>query len=177
MVEITYQMLLSTIQTVSLVVGITYSILALNYTRKNQKISLRNQEQTLKTRSASIFHQTYGSLITSPEGLKNIQIIQENRISSYDEHMELARKNSEYQKAWYWCSIIYEQCGIYIKEGVLDIGMMAQHMPYWALRFWRQSKDIIYEHRKRLGPSYYRNLEYFMESLQKYFEEHPELAP
>ena len=47
MAEITYQMVLSTVQTAGILVGIAYYIMTLNYTR-------RNQEQTLKTRHATI---------------------------------------------------------------------------------------------------------------------------
>ena len=69
----------------------------------------------------------------------------------------------------------YEICGIYLREGVVDANMFAHYQPYWNLRFWEWYKDIIYESRNRHGSSYYQNMEYAMNALYKYFEEHPEL--
>ena len=65
MVDVTYQMVLSTVQTAGILVGITYYVMNLNYTRKNQEISLRNQEETLKTRHATIYNQIMGTSVLS----------------------------------------------------------------------------------------------------------------
>ena len=66
MIEITYQMILSTLQTAGLLVGIFYYIMVLRNQQKNQEISLRNQELTLKsqalateTRQAQLFMQLF----------------------------------------------------------------------------------------------------------------------
>ena len=50
MVEITYQIVLSTLQTVGILMGIFYYIMTLNNTRKNQ-------EMQLETRQAQLFMQ------------------------------------------------------------------------------------------------------------------------
>jgi len=62
MVEITYQMILSTIQTVGILIGIFYYVMTLNYTKKNQ-------EQTLKMRNAMVFHQIVGQALTNKKAL------------------------------------------------------------------------------------------------------------
>ena len=176
MVEITYQMALSTIQTVGILVGIAYYMMNLNYTRKNQEITLRNQEQTLRTRHATIYHQIV-SPILSPAGIKNVLLLEANPVSSYEEWRELPRSNRELNEAWLWMFNLYEMAGIYLREGVADIEFFSLHQPHWNLRFWRQAKPIIYKQRERLGPSYFRNMEYLFDSLEKYLEEHPEIAP
>ena len=43
MAEITYQMVLSTLQTVGLLVGIFYYVMTLNYSRKNQELQLETK--------------------------------------------------------------------------------------------------------------------------------------
>ena len=50
MAEFTYQMVLSTLQTVGLLVGISYYVLTLRNQQKNQEISLRKQKVTHETR-------------------------------------------------------------------------------------------------------------------------------
>ena len=68
-----------------------------------------------------------------------------------------------------------ETLGVNLKEGVLEIGMLAKYNPWWFIRFWSQSKPIVIAQRKGLGPSYLVYMEYLIESLQKYVEKHPEL--
>lgn len=169
MVEITYQMVLGTLQTVGLLVGIAYYILTLSYTR-------RNQEQTLRTRHAAIYHQIIFPAL-SIAGMKNILLLEANPVSSFEEYQKLIRSNNELLVAWYWMCNLYEMTGIYLREGVADIKFFALHNPYWNLRFWRQAKPIIYKLRESLGSGYFQNMEYLFDSLEKYFDEHPELAP
>ena len=92
MVEVTYQMVLSTVQTAGILVGIVYYVMNLNYTRKNQ-------EQTLLTRKTILFQQTIGSLMNSPYGIKNIAALNQNNPQSFEEHIELTKKYPEYWEA------------------------------------------------------------------------------
>jgi len=55
-------MILSTIQTVGILIGIFYYVMTLNYTKKNQ-------EQTLKMRNAMVFHQIVGQALTNKKAL------------------------------------------------------------------------------------------------------------
>ena len=99
MVDVTYQMALSTVQTAGILVGIAYYELNLNYTRKNQ-------EQTLKTRNASVYQNAVDSF-TSSHGIKNIRILTErivNPFSSFEEFSEYRSNNPEYFEAWMRCA-------------------------------------------------------------------------
>jgi len=176
MVEVTYQMVLNTLQTTGLLIGIFYYIMVLRNQQKNQEISLRNQEETLKTRKYAIYKGVM-DIISSPYGTKAILLIQDNPISSYEEWRELTNSNKEYFQAWISVCHFLEISGIYLKESIMTIDMYAHYLPYWFLGFWRQNKPVIYKIRESVGPSYFRNMEYYMDSLEKYFEEHPELAP
>lgn len=169
MVDVTYQMVLSTVQTAGILVGIVYYVMNLNYTRKNQ-------EQTLLTRKTTLFQQTIGSLMNSPYGIKNIAALNQNNPQSFEEHIELTKKYPEYWEAWLWIINTLEICGIYLKEGVLDIGMFAKYVPWWWRDFWDQYKPIVYEWRKIHGPSYMVNMEYLIDSLYEYLKERPEVV-
>ena len=170
MVDVTYQMVLSTVQTAGILVGIVYYVMNLNYTRKNQ-------EQTLLTRKTTLFQQTIGSLMNSSYGIKNISVLNQNNPQSVEEHIELTKKCPEYGEAWLWIINTLEICGIYLKEGVLDIEMFAKFVPWWFRYFRDQYKPIVYDWRKIHGPSYMVNMEYLIDSLYEYLEEHPEVAP
>jgi hypothetical protein len=55
--------------------------------------------------------------------------------------------------------------------------MFADYNSYWTQMYWEMNKESIYNTRKTYGPSFYRNMEYAMNALEKYWKEHPELAP
>jgi hypothetical protein len=168
MVEITYQMVLSTLQTLSIMVGIGYYVMTLNYTR-------RNQEETLRTRNAALFNQTIGQALMKTEAIKHIMCVEDNPFSSIEEYNELL-KDPDYRLSNAWLRKMYEMFGIYLKKGIVDIEMFAQVQPYFHGWWWEMSKDAIFDTRKRMNiPSFYRNLEYLMNALQEYYKEHPEL--
>ena len=48
-------MVLSTLQTVGILVGIFYYIMTIRTNQRNQDIAIRNQELTLETRQAQLF--------------------------------------------------------------------------------------------------------------------------
>ena len=170
MVEITYQMVLSTLQTIALIVGIYYYVMTLNYTR-------RNQEHTLRTRNATFFHQVIGQMLSNNEALKHAVHLQSNPFSSIEEYNELM-KDPDYATATYYVRQLYEMLGVYVRNGIMDIEMFAQIQPYYQMRWWEMNKEQIYDSRERMfGPSYYRNVEYLMNAVQEYLKEHPEYTP
>lgn len=182
MVEITYQMVLSTLQTAGLLICIFYYLMALRNQQKNQEISLKNQEislknqeETLKTRNATLFLQTIGQIVTNNEALKHILRIENHPFSSIEEYHELM-KDPEYALSNIYMRVMCDFWGIFLKNDIIDIKMISQFQPYWAPWFWEMNKEQIYESRKE-RQGFYENMEYFVNSLQKYKEENPEQAP
>ena len=55
MVEITYQMALSTLQTIGLLVGIAYYLIIMRNSQRNQELALKAQEHALETRETQLF--------------------------------------------------------------------------------------------------------------------------
>ena len=151
------------------IAGFTYYVLTVQATRKNQEL-------TLKSRNAAVFHNVIGQFLTNADGIKHIQTITDNPISSVEENNELW-SNPDYRTAVVWFWSLYDTAGIYVREGVVDIDMFARYQPYWHMHFWNTYKDVIHSSRKRLGPSFFRNMEYLMEKLIEYYKEHPELGP
>jgi len=169
MAEITYQMVLNTLQTVGLLMGIYYYIMSLSYTR-------RNQEETLKTRKATLFHQTVGQTLTNDEPIKHVIRIEANPFSSHEEWLELI-KDPDYALSSTYMRNFFENLGIYHKHGLIDLEMFADYQPHWGRMFWEMSKESIYEIRKRRGPGFYQNFEYIIDAFEQYWKEHPEKAP
>ena len=174
MVDITYQMILSTLQTVGLLVGIGYYIMTLRNQQKNQEISLKNQEETLKTRNATLFLQTLGQFLTNNEALKHIIRVEQHPFTSIEEYNELI-KDPDYFLSNTYLRVMCDFWGIFLKNDIIDIKMLSQFQPYWVPRFWGWNKESIHESRKR-NPGDFSNLEYLADSLQKYHKEHQELA-
>ena len=89
MVEITYQMVLSTIQTASLVVGIVYYISIMRNQQKTRELALKAQEQETETRQTQIFMRLYEQLnkietYTSWAELVNLEMDNEEYLRKYD---------------------------------------------------------------------------------------------
>ncbi len=173
-----------TLQTLSIVLtGLTLSIaaiyytLTLRYTRRNQELTLKAQEQALETRQAQIFRNTIDKAF-SKEGLDHFRVLRNATWSSYEEWLELRRDDSEYDTAYFWLSHLYEGIGTSVRLGHADIKLVAYCMPGDHLRWWESYRDVVYGERKRLNDRRYRSeWEYLYNELVKYLEEHPELAP
>jgi hypothetical protein len=59
MVELTYQMVLSTVQTAGILVGIAYCLVIMRNSQKTRELALQSQEQALETRQAQLFMDVY----------------------------------------------------------------------------------------------------------------------
>ena len=75
MAEITYQMVLSTIQTIALVVGIVYYLTIMRNAQKTRELTLQSQEltrkaqeQSLETREAQLFMQFNSPVLSGANG-------------------------------------------------------------------------------------------------------------
>jgi hypothetical protein len=170
MVEITYQMVLSTLQTAGILVGIFYYIMSLRYSRKFQ-------EMTLLTRQSQLLQQVLDKS-TSREGMEYARLCRQAEWSDYDEWAERYSSDEDYRMAFVYWSECLEATGVYLKEGILDIRSLALRAASGVIWWWERHRDIIYERRKRLNNRRYCDMwEYAYDQLMKYLEKHPELAP
>lgn len=170
MVEFTYQLVLSTLQTVALVVGITYYLFIMRSSQRNQKIQL-------ETRQTQIFMQIV-SKINTREALEFSHILRSAEWSNYEEWRDLFRSDREYLLAFSYWGNTYESLGVVLRDNIGGVRLLALHGSSGVLGDWERHREVIYEERKRRGNRRYFDMwEYTYDSLVRYLEEHPELKP
>ena len=75
MVDVTYQMVLSTLQTAGILVGIVYYISIMRNQQRTRDLTLKAQEQTLRTRESQLFMNIYNQSMANPEFLHAGRIV------------------------------------------------------------------------------------------------------
>ena len=176
MVEITYQMVLSTVQTVSLVVGVIYYITIMRNSQKTRELTLESQEQALETRQAQMFMQIYVESHNDPSFIEAIQRIFELEIHTYEE-LQKVRENEKDKQATARVAWFFEGVGVLVKEGYVDIRLVALLMTGMIRGWWeRIYKSWIEEGREKINMKRWMSeAEYLYDELMKYIDEHPEL--
>ena len=153
-----------------LTVGVVVALQQLRDLKKTREIEL-------ETRQAQLFMQLMNTC-TSKEGLENFGVLGRVTWSSYEEWLELRRDDLEYDIAYRWIAGVYDGIGALLREGLLNVRMVALVATHFAIYHWEKHKGVIYDWRKRRNARSYRSeWEYLYNELVKYLEEHPELAP
>ena len=181
MVEITYQMVLSTLQTIALIVGITYYLFIMRNSQRNQELTLQSQElarkaqeQAVETRQAQLFMQFMSPAATGDKP-RYYQEIMEWEWSDYDEFTRI-RSDPENKKSFSQISYYLESLGSYVRLGYIPIRLVAVTMSLWVTGFWNKFGSMIIEERMRINtPRFLSETEHLYKELMKYIEEHPEL--
>jgi hypothetical protein len=136
------------------------------------------QRQTeIETRQAQLFMQLMDKC-SSKEGIENFRVLDRATWSSYEEWLELRRDDIEYDTAYRWISGIYNGTGALLREGLLNVRIIALVATRAILSHWEKHKDVIHNLRERRNDRSYRvEWEYLYNTIMKYLDEHPELAP
>ena len=156
MAEITYQMVLSTLQTVGLLVGISYYILTLrNQNRARQIQIIRGINPMIAQPFLSWEYSDYDDVISkygpeiNPEGWENLM-------------------------RWFR---MLEEMGVYVKEGMLDIRLIYLLHGGTITVSWELLKVLMKERRIRTNISrWFIEAEYLCKKIVEYGEKHPELT-
>jgi hypothetical protein len=170
MVEITYQMVLSTLQTLSLTVGVVYYIMTLRNTRKNQQIQL-------ETRQAQLFSTIY-SLTYNIDIMKKWVDFSLWEYEDYDDFMNKYGPITNPEAFTYFMlkSMQMEGIGVMVKRGLLNIGLIADAVSGVIVDDWEKVEPIVREYRVRESfPHFQEYHEYLYNEVKKYKGEHPEL--
>jgi hypothetical protein len=166
MVEITYQIFLSTLQTIALVVGIVYYLIIM-------RNSQRAQQQQLETRQAQLFMQVYNQYTME----KYKQWLEINTWE-WEDYEDFQAKYSALESAQNLSSIRswLEGLGVLVKSGLVPIEIVALFMTGTIRRYWEKFGPLTLEFRTRLNfPRFGGEGEYLYKTLMEYVEEHPEL--
>ena len=173
MVEITYQMVLSTLQTVSLMIGVIYYIFIM-------RNSQRTQQMQLETRQVQLFmqmHQQISSIIIEHVGDTDWITILNTKISSLDEYLQKRESDPKFTRLMDSSFSFYEALGVLVKEGYLSIRLIALMWAGNTRMFYENivepiiEEGIVYWSYPRL----WSETVYVCKELIKYMDEHPEL--
>jgi hypothetical protein len=178
MIEITYQMILSTIQTIALIVGIVYYLTIMRNQQKTRELTLKSQEQTLETRQTQLFMQIYQQINTEEWWTKWAELINldvpdyETFLVEFD-HSINPSSFGKRGHVWYTYNVI----GHLLQDGKMEVVNAWRLVGIMAVLQWEKWRDIILELRvKQSLPYYFSGFEYLYSELIRFRSEHPELA-
>ena len=165
MAEITVQIVLSTLQTVGLLVGIFYYIMTLRNQQKNQQIAKESSQlQTLITFSG----------MASEEGSRRaIELLKMEWADYNDFEMKYGSDNNpdNYAKRQVlWGQ--YDTIGLALKKGYVDRDLIFERLGNIPVVYWVKFGEVIKEIRRRYNqPLSLVNFEYLVEECIKYMQE------
>jgi len=142
---------------------------------RTQQLALKSQEQALETRQAQLFMDLY-KMCSGSEYMDAWDAFQNNKGKSVEELKKVYSNDPEFRHAiikflWY-----YEGMGVLVKEGLLDIRLIALLMTGMIKQWWEWwgpvAKEISVEWN---WPRYAIETENLYDELTKYLEKHPEL--
>jgi len=159
MVDVSYQMVLSTFQTVGLLVGIYYYVMTLNNTRQNRRI-------TLTTTLLEPFMTVEGNLL-----IMDLIKMEWNDLDDYKRKYDHRVNSENYAKRLaVWKRL--ESLGLFYRKGLLDLETLRAGGDLVIVSLWRKFKPIIEEYRKTdYDKSSNQHWEYLAESLYKVYSE------
>jgi hypothetical protein len=159
------------LQTLSITIGVVYHIMTLQNTRRNQRL-------TLETRQTQLFMGIYDKA-QSEAFIDAMEWWRAFEYESIDEFMEMihgdtpeAKKN---RRRFSILGVYYEGLGVLVKEGLLNIRLVALMMAGMVLNMWEKLEPVIEEYRSRTRTRMASESEYLYNELMRYLEEHPEL--
>lgn len=157
MVDMTYQMVLNTLQTAGLLVGIFYYITTLRNAEKNRIKEMVFRR--MQTRTPQYFLDVYSS---SPANFKWESIEDYDQKYNANTTPELLAKRASIQdqlNAW----------GFLLKEGMINIGLIGRlHNPSFIQYWWESNKSIYLARREAQGnPDFMSDFEYLYDAVMK----------
>ena len=156
MVNVSYQMVLSTLQTVALIVGISYYIL-----------TLRNQN---RARQVQTFLSLYSTISTYEHG-QNVNELMDMEWKDYDDFerkygSEVNPRNRALRYTYWY---LFDGIGFILKKRWVDRDVMFALLNTASVQWlWKKHEPLIKEIRKRYNlPNLAVNFEYLIEDNRK----------
>jgi hypothetical protein len=165
-----FQTVFQFLQTVGILVGVFYYVMTI---RANQ----RNQQLQLETRQAQLFMNIYNKW---DEDMSNaFYEVMSWEWTDYDDFMEkygMVTNRERYTATFSKLVGFHEGIGVLVKEGYLNIRLIALMVAGVTVRFWEKVEPVVLEGRvKENAPRWLSETEYLYNELMKYIEDHPEL--
>jgi hypothetical protein len=152
MVEITYQMMLSTLQTAGILVGIIYYITIMRNAQKAKRYE--NLRWFLEQRSKA-------------EDMLNYAWVQSLEWENYDDYLSKYGMNAN-PEAWarLWSYIVkFDDIGLMVRRGLIDIEDFYDISQRSIPSVWKKYQPIIEENRKRGNPTSMVDFEYLIDEM------------
>ncbi len=176
MVEITYQMVLSTLQTLGLLVGIFYYVTTLRNAQKTRELTLQSQEltrkaqeQALETRQAQLFMQIYQEMSSPEHYIRDNELLRMEWEDFDDYYRKYGSENNPEAYALR-CSMWYRLngVGLLVKADLLDVDRVYDLIGGTILSQWAKWRDIIIWIREEWSiPGYMEGFEFIADEMVK----------
>ena len=130
-------------------------------------LTLRNVN---RTRQAQLFTQLYSDF-RRPENLRLMGEAFQMNWSDYDDFQTKysATEQVEDRIPYSTWSMYFQEIGVLVKEGLIDISLVAQFLPDTFRSYWHKFEPIILEHRERANyPQYFAGIEYLYKEFCKH---------
>jgi hypothetical protein len=179
MVEITYQMLLSTLQTIALIVGIAYYLFIMRNSQRNQELARRSQEHATETRQAQLFMYIYDRW-SSREYNTHFFAVRDWEWTDYEDFIEKYGWQNNPDTYYHFSSIgtYFEGIGVLVNRGLVDPTLVDDLISGSVTFFWEKfGESIIKERRRRDNfPQLFEWVEYLYNAIKPIRDsQHPEL--
>ncbi len=165
MVEITYQMVLSTLQTLSLTAGVIYYIMTLRNTRKNQQMQL-------ETRQAQLFINIYNVYSSKQFQKGREELMHLREWTDYDDFFAKYGSDVDPEAKATWDSIFLwlEGIGVLVKRGLIDPELVHDLLYAFIINFWERHLPIFTRWREQHGPKMLEDLESLYDHMNRLSE-------
>jgi len=155
MVEITYQMVLSTLQTAGILVGIYYYVMTLRSQRKDRMIEMvfqRMQERGLEYQKMS------RDIRPMMNGWETVEEFYEKY--NYLKTPDLAVKRAHIiTNLGFW--------GFLLREGLIEVDFIIRlHLPWYIIRMWESFEPLFLKQRE-IDPEAHKDFEYLYKAVKK----------
>jgi hypothetical protein len=170
MVEITYQMVLSTVQTVSLVVGIVYYITIMRNQQRTRELSLKAQEEAERARKRELIllrSQNY-SLDYTKAYAETLVMDDWTTVEEFHKKYGIATNPDAFSK-WIYIRSVFNWAGLLLKEEGTDPELLFQlYSPNAIIGLWERFEPVIRDVRIRFNyPEYWEPFEYLYNEAKK----------
>jgi hypothetical protein len=160
---------LSLLQTVSIMVGITYYILNIQNNQKNQELAIKAQQHATETRQIDIYMK-WQLLRTDPKWMEHYTEVYTLEWENFDDfalkysHTENPQNAAKRFAMWnYWDGL-----GYLLSRGVIDSDTVFEMVGNGIISYWTKFVPIIQGFRERDGrPETWRWFEYLADEMKK----------
>ena len=175
MAEITYQMVLSTLQTVALVVGIIYYITIMRNQQKTRELTLKAQEEVEKSRKRELILQRFQSY--NLDYYRAYNTVMTTDFKDLDEWIQKYSRtvDPETSARWLYMANTLNIAGLLFQEGDTDQDLLFQlYTPNSIIRMWEHYEPVIRDLRQRMeNPVLWKPFEYLYSETKKKYPEVP----